>query len=198
MHHRWILLLSLALLLVAVQSPVLSLAEGSDEPHATPWWVDFLGERSTLDGQPLPVGAVVRAYDPTGVLAGRTEVTLAGWYGLMPVYGDDLQSSEDEGAEEGDSIQFTIDGHPAIPMGPDPAVWSGLVRQVDLKACTLAGDFDCDCRVTVADLMRQVRSFGVSRGEAGYYPPFDRDGDEDIDSGDLQDAASRWRTVCLE
>ncbi|MFQ5856987.1 MAG: hypothetical protein ACE5LU_15340 [Anaerolineae bacterium] len=45
--------------------------------EATPWWVDFLGQQSTisirlrlldasLDGQPLPVGAVVRAYDPPG------------------------------------------------------------------------------------------------------------------------------------
>ena len=45
--------------------------------HRTYLWVDFLGEgESTLDGQPLPVGAVVRAHDPTSVLAGRIiEVT---------------------------------------------------------------------------------------------------------------------------
>ncbi len=161
-----------------------------------PRWVDFWSQNTTLDGRAVPAGAVVRAYDLTGVLAGAFTVTTPGWYGLMPVYGDDAQSSEDEGAEEGDSIRFTIDGHPAIPLGPDPPVWAGLVRQVDLKACTLAGDFDCDCRVTVADLMRQVRSFGVSRGQAGYYPPLDRDGDTDIGVADLQAVAGLWRTTC--
>jgi len=199
MHHRWILLLSLALLLVAAQSPVLSLAEGSDEPHATPWFVDFLGRQSTLDDQPLLVGAVVRAFDPTGVLAGRSEVTLAGWY-LLSVYGDDPQTAElDEGAVAGDPVVFTVDSYPAVPLGPDPSVWSqsGSRLHVELRSCTLAGDFDCDCRVTVADLMRQARSFGASRGQAGYYPPYDRVGDDDlIDIADLQDVAGRWRAAC--
>ncbi len=54
--------------------------------------VDFFGQQSTLDGQPLPAGAVARAYDPTGVLAGQSEVSLAGWY-LVSVYGDDPQTA---------------------------------------------------------------------------------------------------------
>ena len=192
MHRFWILLISLAMLLIA--------AGAADGPHETPWWVDFLGRQSTLDGQPLPVGAVVHAYDPTGVLAGQTAVTLAGWY-LVSVYGDDPQTTAvDEGAVAGDRIAFTVDGHPALPLGPDQPVWStsGSRRHVELRACTLAGDFDCDCRVTVADLMRQARVFGVVRGEAGYYPPYDRDGDEDIDSLDLQDVAGGWRSVCRQ
>jgi hypothetical protein len=190
MHHRWILLLSLVLLLVAAQS--------YDEPHTTPWWVDILGQQSTLDGQPLPAGTVVRAYDPTGVLAGQTEVTLAGWY-LVSVYGDSPLTPElDEGAVAGDRIAFTVDGYQAVPLGPDPPVWtqSGSRLHVELRACTLAGDFDCDCRVTVADLMRQARSFGVSQGQTGYYPLLDRDGDGGIDARDLQDVAGRWRAAC--
>ncbi|MFQ5856988.1 MAG: hypothetical protein ACE5LU_15345 [Anaerolineae bacterium] len=46
--------------------------------------------------------------------------------------------------------------------------------------------------------MRQARGFGVVRGQAGYYPPLDRDGDEDIDSWDIQDVSGRWRTACPE
>ncbi|MFQ5595791.1 MAG: hypothetical protein ACE5HA_16720 [Anaerolineae bacterium] len=192
MRRFWILLISLAMLLLT--------AGAADGPHETPWWVDILGQQSTLDGQPLPAGTIVRAYDPTGVLAGRVEVTLAGWY-LVSVYGDDPQTPElDEGAVAGDRIAFTVDGHPAVLLGPDAAVWagSGSRQHVELHACTLAGDFDCDCRVSVADLMRQAGSFGVSMGEAGYYPPFDRDGDEVIDSGDLQDVAGRWHRTCQE
>lgn len=62
--------------------------------------------------------------------------------------------------------------------------------------CSLAGDFDCDCRVTVGDLMRQARVFGVARGQAGYYPPLDRDGVNGIGGGDIQDVAGRWRLGC--
>lgn len=190
--HRWLILLCcLVLLLIAAQS-----AEGL---QPTPWWVDFLGEESTLDGQPLPAGAVVRAYDPTGVLAGQTEVTLAGWY-LVSVYADDPVTELDEGAAPGDRIAFTVDDSPVVPLGPAVPVWTtaGGRLQVELQACTLAGDFDCDCRVSVADLMRQARSFGVARGEAGYYLPLDRNGDADIDIGDLQDVAGLWRSVCSE
>jgi len=193
MHRSWILALFLTLLLTGAHSP--------DELHPTPWSVDFVGQGgSTLDGQPLPAGAVVRAYDPTGVLAGRVEVSLAGWY-LLSVYGDDPQTAElDEGAVAGDAIAFTVDGYPAVSMGPDSPVWtqSSSRLHVELRACTLAGDFDCDCRVTVADLMRQARSFGVLRGEAGYYPPYDRDGDEDVDVDDLQAGAGFWRRGCRE
>lgn len=68
---------------------------------------------------------------------------------------------------------------------------------MDVQACTLAGDYDCDCRVSVADLMRQAMKFGVSRGEGGYYPPLDRAGTGDtIDVEDLQRTASEWRNAC--
>ena len=191
MSRFWMLLIALATLLVV--------AGTSDGPHETPWWVDFLGQgESTLDGHPLPVGAVVRAYDPTGVLAGQITVTLAGWY-LVSVYGDDLQTPDlDEGARTGDPIAFTVDGHPAVPVGPDAPVWAepGSRLHVELRACTLAGDFDCNCRVTVADLMRQAAVFGVAWREAGYYPPLDQDGDGSIGVPDLQDVARGWRAKC--
>ncbi len=192
MNRRWIVPLCLAGLLIAAQA-----VQADEELHPTPWWVDFVGQQSTLDGQLLPVGAVVRAYDPTGVLAGQVEVTAGGWY-LVPVYGDDPMTPLDEGAQSGDRIAFTVNAYPAVPLGPDAPVWSdssGRVH-VELRACTLPGDFDCDCRVTMADLMRQAHSFGVARGQPGYYPPFDREGDGDVDSVDLQQVAGRWRTTC--
>ncbi|MFQ5340594.1 MAG: hypothetical protein ACE5F6_03510 [Anaerolineae bacterium] len=126
-------------------------------------------------------------------------MAVAGWY-LLAVYADDPATTAlDEGAVAGDPIAFTINGHQAVPVGPDAALWSGAVDRlhVELRACTLAGDCDCDCRATVADLMRQARSFGMSRGQAGFYPPYDRDGDGEIGSGDLQ-AAGGWRASCQE
>lgn len=69
---------------------------------------------------------------------------------------------------------------------------------MDLRACTLARDFDCDGRVDVADIQQVAARWGISRGQAGYYPPFDRDGDEDIDVDDLQEVAGLWRRGCQE
>jgi hypothetical protein len=168
-----------------------------DELHPTPWSVDFLGEQSTLNGQPLPVGTVVRAYDPSGTLAGRGEVLVSGWY-LMPVYGDDPLTGLDEGARSGDRIAFTVNGGPALPLGPDQPRWieSGTRVHVELRASTLPGDFDGDCQVTGVDLMRQMASFGASRGRVGYYPPFDLDGDGVIAGRDFQQTAVNWRTTC--
>jgi len=192
--RRWWIAVCLAGLLVAAQA-----AQSDDELHPTPWFVNFLGQQSTLDGQPLPVGAVVRAYDPSGVLAGRVEVALDGWY-LVSVYGDDHTTTPylDEGADPGDRVAFTVNGYQTVPLGPDPPVWTepGSLVHVELRACTLPGDFDCDCRVTVIDMMRQAQGFGASQGQVGYYPPFDRDGDGDIDVRDIQLVAALWRTTC--
>ena len=97
-------------------------------------WVNFYGLKSTLNGQPLPVGTVIRAYDPQGVICGEFSVTHAGWYGLMPVYGDDPLTEVDEGAATGDRIKLTVNGVAATVTGPDEPVWVtfGDLKQVNL------------------------------------------------------------------
>ena len=141
---------------------------------------------------------MVRAYDPSGVLAGRTEVTLSGWY-LMAVYGDDPLTEElDEGAESGDTITFTVDDHPAVPLGPDPPVWVGAGSRVhvELEACPLFGDLDCDCDVDVVDIMMVASKWCCQLGDACYDPHCDLDGDGDIDIVDIMKVAAHWGEVC--
>jgi len=202
MHRHWMLLLCLAWLLAtaqAAQSLVLSPVEGEDDLHPTYLWVDFVGKGgSTLGGQPLPVGAVVRAYDPSGTLAGRTEVTISGWY-LMAVYGDDPVTEElDEGAVYGDTITFTVDGHPAVPLGPDPPLWVGAGERahVELEACSLFGDLDCDCDVDVADVMMVASRWRCQLGDECYDARCDLDSDDDIDVVDIMLVSARWGEVC--
>jgi hypothetical protein len=84
---------------------------------------------------------VVRAYDPTGVLAGRATVALSGWY-LMPVYGDDPMTALDEGAVSGDRITFTVDGCPAVPLGPDPPIWAEAGRRVEVELAATCAPVD--------------------------------------------------------
>ena len=195
MRRPWTLLLCLAWLLVAVQAA--HSAHSTDELHPTPWFVDFVGEQSTLGGQPLPVETIVRAYDPSGVLAGRAEVTLSGWY-LMPVYGDDPLTELDEGAEPGDTITFTVNDYPAVPLGPDPPLWVGAGSRVhvELETCPLFGDLDCDCDVDVADIMMVASRWSCQLGDECYDAHCDLDGDGDIDIVDCMQVAVHWGEVC--
>ncbi|MCZ7574440.1 MAG: hypothetical protein M5U01_38305 [Ardenticatenaceae bacterium] len=104
-------------------------------------WVNFYGSQTTFRGQPVPVGALVAAFDPQGVQCGEFTVTSQGHYGLLPCYADDPTTTGiDEGAEPGDTITFTINGLPVSPQGPDQPQWSahGDLRQVDLASPTLA------------------------------------------------------------
>lgn len=121
---------------------------GSDEPvspgdsyelgslAATSSWVNFYGLQCTLDGHALPVGAVITARDPQGVVCGEFLVSKEGCYGLMPVYADDPATDADEGARPGDLIELRVNGINAVLAGPDEAVWAqmGDLRQVDLEA----------------------------------------------------------------
>ncbi len=197
MHRLLRLLLCLACLLVTAQPLAPSSAEESDQLHPTPWFVDFVGEQSNLSGQPLPVGAVVRAYDPSRVLAGCTEVTLSGWY-LMPVYGDDPLTELDEGAESGETITFTINGQAATPLGPDQPLWtaSGQRLHVELSAYTLFGDLDGDCDVDIVDIMMVASKWCCQLRDECYDPRCDLDGDGEIDIVDIMKVAAHWGEVC--
>ncbi|MCZ7570270.1 MAG: hypothetical protein M5U01_17030 [Ardenticatenaceae bacterium] len=107
----------------------------------TTQWVNFYSPTTTFRGRPVPVGAVIAAFDPQGTQCGEFVVTGEGAYGLLPCYADDPTTPGlDEGAAPGDAIRFTIDGLPVSPQGPQAPTWSahGDRRQVDLASPTLA------------------------------------------------------------
>jgi hypothetical protein len=95
--------------------------------------MNFYSPDSVWNDRPLPVGSVVRAYDPQGVLSGEFVVSRAGRYGLMPVYADDPTTPEDEGALPGDVLRFTVDGETAS-TAPAVVRWTamGELQRVDL------------------------------------------------------------------
>jgi len=98
-------------------------------------WVNFYGLESYIDGEPLHLGDIVRAYDPDDVNCGCWVVTYVGQYGLMAVYGDVPGAEPDEGAEPGESIHFTVNDQPAIPQGPDApsGTGNGDLQHVELN-----------------------------------------------------------------
>lgn len=98
-------------------------------------WVSFYSSNSTLNGEPLKIGDVIRAYDPDGILCGEFTVHTEGYYGYLNVYKDDFTTPNiDEGAEPGDTISFTINNNKTITYGPSNSVWSsfGDVKELDL------------------------------------------------------------------
>ena len=102
----------------------------------TPTNVDFHGG-VLLDELPAPVGAVITAYDPQGVLCGQFTVKQAGTFGFHHVYGDDVTTPDrDEGAERGDRITFHVNGR--VATADTLPIWraDGAILKVNLSAST--------------------------------------------------------------
>lgn len=128
----------------------LALTRGWIQAQVGREFVNFFSSNSTLFGAPVPPGAVVRAFDPDGVQCGEFTVIEAGKYGLMPCYRDDPTTTEDDGADPGDVISFTINGIPATPIprtlngtpvpAGTPATWTsnGDRWEVDLQVVATA------------------------------------------------------------
>ncbi|MBN2226399.1 MAG: T9SS type A sorting domain-containing protein [candidate division Zixibacteria bacterium] len=105
-----------------------------------PDWTDFFGSATLYNGELAPLGSVINAYDTSGTLCGSDTVDYApGIYGFLAVRGDEADTDEDEGAELKEPIRFTINGRPAVELGPDTALWLGRGGRVnvDLEAAAL-------------------------------------------------------------
>lgn len=100
----------------------------------TPQWVNFYSSNSTLDGAPLPIGAVVRAYDSSGIQCGAFTVNRVGYYGFLACYFDDPNTPADEGISPGESVHFTVDDYPAGSATVPGGVNNGDRFRVDLDA----------------------------------------------------------------
>jgi len=127
-------------LLVLVLTLAYSSIQVSSDPG--PEWVNFFSTNSWYLGEPVPVDAVVAAFNPQGVQCGQYTVVEAGKYGYLPCLRDDDISSEDDRADPGDLISFTINGLPAVALGPDDPIWTsnGDRWEVDLGVPDSDGD----------------------------------------------------------
>lgn len=100
------------------------LAANAGEVTPTLEWVDLYCDEAYFDDMLLPLGTVIEAFDPDGVLCGQWTVTEEGRYGFMPVYTDDPWTAEDEGCDTSDVITLLVNGFEVEPFN-SPLIWTG-------------------------------------------------------------------------
>ena len=116
MKTHYLSIAARTIVLISVPLLILTLAYGLACAGGSPEWVNFFSSNTTFLGEPVPVGAVIAAFDPQGVKCGEFTVIERGKYGLMPCYRDDPATPEDEGPLPGEPISFKINGLPARPV----------------------------------------------------------------------------------
>lgn len=131
--------LTIILLLGALLTPV----QTGHAVSPTPQWVNFFSIQSSLNNAPLPVGAVIRAYDSSGIQCGQFVVHTQGQYGFLACYMDDPATSADEGVLPGDTVRFTVDGFSAGQFTLPGSLSNGVRFQVDLSAMSGALGSPC-------------------------------------------------------
>jgi len=195
--------------LISLLMLVLTLAYSSPPVKAdpAPEWVNFFSSNTTFLGQPVPVGAVIAAFDPQSVKCGEFTVVTEGKYGLMPCYRDDPATPEDEGPLPGEPISFKINGLPATsvpislngnPVPPSTTVtWTSFSDRwkVDLHVPDSDGDgiFDGGDNCPLVPNPDQTDTDGDGVGDAcDNCPEVYNPNQADIDSDGVGDACEPW------
>ena len=109
-----------------------------------------------------------------------------------------------EGGEPADSANYKLRPDSigeAIEVGPSSSnnykLYTGAIYALYPGLCmTIFGDFDCDCEVTVADIMQVASRWRCRCGDACYDPLYDLDDDCDIDIVDIMLVAGQWGDTC--
>jgi hypothetical protein len=131
---------SLKLVLAITLAAGLGVGAQGQTIHPNPFFTSFADTMvaSTYNGQPLVVGSIIQAYDPSGTYCGIDTVHLVGGdavFGYFSVYGDDPNSTElDEGAVAGEHITFKINGRTASVIGGDDTWTDQSLKSVTLAA----------------------------------------------------------------
>lgn len=124
-------------------------------PVPTTQWIFFYSANSKLNGQPVPIGAVVKAYNSQEVLCGQVTVSTPGSYGLMScyLYDNDPTTPPNAGVRPGETVRFTINDQAVVPSFQVPATVShGDRYQVDLASPSAPGPAEIPEPITLITL----------------------------------------------
>lgn len=117
---RWIITAAMAAFILHSATILTGFQVYAAEVTPTPLSMDLFGY---ITG--ATIGDRLEVYDGDGILCGSFSINKEGQYGFMPVYGDDRQTPEDEGANYGDRLSFTFNGAPVFPASNMDVFWTG-------------------------------------------------------------------------
>lgn len=109
-------------------------AQAVCDQSPTPWFSNYYGYSTPTEL--LPQNALVEAFNQRGQRAGCFIVHTTGNYGLMRVYGEDVEHGY-PGMQAGEQVTFFIDGA-QVQSSPKPVVWQNDLssHKVDLLETT--------------------------------------------------------------
>ena len=180
-------------ILVVILALTCSLALATGVGAVPPLPSSFYGTVK-LNKANVPDGTVVSAWIRGSKYAETQTLTYQGdsVYAVR-VPGDDLETPQIEGGVEGDTVIFMVGEVAAIETG----TWhSGTDVELNLTACSLVGDLDCNCLVDVADVMKVANCWCCECWDPCYDPRYDMDDDCDIDIVDIMMVAAHWGETC--
>lgn len=151
----------------------------------------------TVNGQPAAVGTVVEARNGDGVVAGCFEVTTAGSYGAMYVYGEDTSVAPPiPGMRSGEVIAFFVKGVEATATPQQ--TWSNdkAPHPVNLSATSAACpyDFNTTPGVDIGDV--QLIAGAWRARDAGSLARYDFNHNNVVDIGDIMPVAAHLGEPC--
>jgi len=94
----------------AKATPTVQKSEFTPRTSQSNTWVNLYGSDVKLNGQTLPVGAVIEAFDASNNLIGESVVRTAGKFGFMPVYGAEAISGDMVSKSAGSAITLKVNG----------------------------------------------------------------------------------------
>jgi len=150
-----------------------------------------------VDGQPAAVGAVVEARNGDGVVAGCSEVTTAGSYGAMYVYGEDTSVGPPiPGMRNNEVIAFYVNGVEATATPQQ--TWSNdkASHPVDLSATSAAClyDFNGNGEVDIGDVALIAGAWRAT--DATSLADYDFNGNDFVDIEDIMTVAKHLGEPC--
>jgi len=97
-------------------------------------WVNVYGFNVRLNGETLPVGSVIEAYDASGALVGENVVRDGGRFGFMPVYGAETLTGDAVGKSVGSAITLMVNGE----VAEQTVTWTGNGDRIRINELTTA------------------------------------------------------------
>ena len=87
-------------------------------------------------------------------------------------------------------------GRSAIPVVSTDAASNSTTITRTVGYSPLFGDFDCDCEITVLDIMQVASRWEAQPGDPNYDPAYDLDNDGRITIADIMHVAAHWGETC--